>query len=248
MRSHVYRTEAIVLRRTDYSEADRILTLYTPAYGKRRAIAKGVRKTSSRLGGHLELFTRVNLLLAEGRNLDTVTQAEIINPYRAMREDLERVSLAYYIAELLDKLTTDDEGQSPAYGLLAETLDGLAAPLPELAVRRFELGLLGLLGYRPYLFQCAECQEDLTEAADRWTPLGGMLCNRCAPATPSAVPISLSAFKALRFIQRESLENVLGLRLRPELLHELEDLLRLTIRPILERDLKSTNFVHAVRS
>ena len=78
MRSHVYRTEAIVLRRSDYSEADRILTLYTPLYGKRRAIAKGVRKTTSRLGGYLELFTRVSLMLAEGRNLHIVTQAEII--------------------------------------------------------------------------------------------------------------------------------------------------------------------------
>src|ERR687885_415233 len=93
MRSHVYRTEAIILRRSDFGEADRILTLYTPRYGKRRAIAKGVRKTTSRLAGHVELFTRVQLRLAEGRNLDIVTQAQIIAPYRALREDLERISL-----------------------------------------------------------------------------------------------------------------------------------------------------------
>ena len=249
MRSHVYRTEAVVLRRTDYSEADRILTLYTPRFGKRRAIAKGVRKTTSRLAGHVELFTRVHLLLAEGRNLDIVTQAEIVAPYRALREDLGRISYAYYVAELLDKLTSDEEGESPAYGLLADTLDALdVAPRPEIAVRRFELRLLALLGYKPYLFRCAVCQEQLTEAADRWTPAGGMLCNRCAAAEPGALPISLSAFKVLRFMQRESIEAVLGLRLGPELMHELEDLLRLTIRPILERDLKSVNFVNAVRS
>src|SRR5919112_1559720 len=139
MRSHVYRTEAVVLRRTDYSEADRILTLYTPRFGKRRAIAKGVRKTTSRLAGHVELFTRVELLLAEGRNLDIVTQAEIVAPYRALREDLGRISYAYYDA-------------------------------------------------------------------------------------------------------------VLDLRLSEPTSREVEDLLRLTIRPILERDLKSIQFVNAVRS
>ena len=249
MRSHVYRTEAIILRRSDYGEADRILTLYTPRFGKRRAIAKGVRKTTSRLAGHIELFTRVQLMLAEGRNLDIVTQAQIIAPYRDLRLDLERISYAYYIAELLDKLTTDEEGQSPAYALLAETLDALdTAPRPELAVRRFELRLLTLIGYRPYLFQCASCQEDLTEEAGHWTPSGGMLCPRCAASDPGAVPISLAAFKALRFMQRQPLEAVLDLRLGNPLMREIEDLLRLTLRPILERDLKSIQFVRAVRS
>ena len=249
MRSHVYRTEAIVLRRSEYGEADRILTLYTPRHGKRRVIAKGVRKATSRLAGHIELFTRVNLLLAEGRNLDIVTQAEIVAPYRALRLDLERISYAYYVAELLDKLTSDEEGQSPAYSLLADTLAALDdAASPEVAVRRFELRLLALLGYRPYLFECASCQEPLTEAADRWTPSGGMLCPRCAAADPAAVPISLPAFKALRFMQREPLDAALQLRLGKALRRELEELLKLTIRPILERDLKSVNFVNAVRS
>lgn len=249
MRSHVYRTEAVVLRRTDFSEADRILTLYTPRFGKRRVIAKGVRKTTSRLAGHIELFTRVNLMLAEGRNLDIVTQAEIVAPYRALREDLGRISFAYYVAELLDKLTTDDEGQSPAYGLLVETLDGLdRSVLTEVVVRRFELRLLAILGYRPYLFHCASCQEDLTEAADRWSPAGGMLCHRCAAREGNAVPISLPAFKALRFMQREPIDRILGLRLSVELLRELEEVMRLTLRPILERDLKSMSFVRAVRS
>lgn len=249
MRSHVYRTEAIILRRSDYGEADRILTIYTPSFGKRRAIAKGVRKITSRLAGHIELFTRVQLMLAEGRNLDIVTQAQIVAPYAALRLDLERVAYAYYVAELLDKLTTDEEGQSPAYPLLAETLDAFdTAPYPEIAVRRFELKLLAILGYRPYLFKCAACQEELTEAADRWTPAGGMLCPRCAVSDPAAVPIALPAFKTLRFMQRESLAAVLGLRLRQELLREIEDLLRITIRPILERDLKSVQFMRAVRS
>jgi DNA repair protein RecO (recombination protein O) len=180
---------------------------------------------------------------------DAISQAQSVAPFRNLREDLERISYAYYVAELLDKLTGDEEGQSPAYPLLAETLDAIdSGERLEIVVRRFELRLLALLGYRPYLFQCAACQEQLTEDADRWTAAGGMLCQRCAPDDPGAAPISLNAFKALRFMQRESLDAVLGLRLSSELLREIEGLLRMTIRPILERELKSINFVNAVRS
>ncbi|HEX2324037.1 MAG TPA: DNA repair protein RecO, partial [Chloroflexota bacterium] len=84
----VYRTEGVVLRRQDFGEADRIISLYSPQHGKIRAIAKGVRRPRSRLGGHVELFTHVTVLVAQGRNLDLITQAEAVRPYRAIRDDL----------------------------------------------------------------------------------------------------------------------------------------------------------------
>lgn len=93
MRPRVYSTEAIVLRRDDYGEADRLLTLLTPRSGKMRVMAKGARKTSSRKAGHVELFTRVTLMLARGRLFDIVTQAEAIETHRALREDLQRGQL-----------------------------------------------------------------------------------------------------------------------------------------------------------
>ena len=102
-RIRLYRTEAIVLKRIDFGEADRILTLYTPERGKVRAIAKGGRRIASRKSGHVELFTHAALLLAEGRQLDIVTQAETVRPYRRIREDLIRTTYAYHIAELVDR-------------------------------------------------------------------------------------------------------------------------------------------------
>src|SRR3712207_4600955 len=150
MRNRLYRTEAVVLRRMDYGEADRILTLYTPHYGKLRVISKGVRKLTSRLAGHLELFVRTNLMLATGRTFDVVTGAQIVEPYRALHDDLGRVSYAYYVAELLDKLTVDDEENRPAYDLLVATLRALdESTAPDLITRYFELHLLGFMGYRP---------------------------------------------------------------------------------------------------
>src|SRR5512135_2205211 len=98
----LYRTEAIILRRADLGEADRLLKILTPGYGKLRVVAKGARKPASRKTGHVELFTRSNLLVARARNLDIVSQAETVESYRPLREDLLRSTYAHYIVELLD--------------------------------------------------------------------------------------------------------------------------------------------------
>lgn len=249
-RERLYRTEALILRRSDFGEADRLLTIYTPRFGKRRVLAKGARKTTSRKAGQIELFNRTDLQLAAGRTFDIVTDAQIVDPYKRLHEDLPRLSYSYYIAELLDKLTVDDEENRPLYGLLIDTFAALDSGMTlDLVARHFELHLLNLLGYRPYLFDCSSCQEPLTEDADRWSPAnGGMLCPRCAPREPHALPISLPAFKALRFLQRQPIAAVRDLeRLSEPLRLEIERVLRATLRPILERDLKSVEFLDAVR-
>ena len=249
-RERLYRTEAVILRRSDFGEADRLLTLITPRYGKIRVIAKGARKTTSRRAGHVELFNRADLQLAKGRNLDIVTDAQIVDAYRQLHEDLQRLSYAYYVAELLDKLTGDEEENPPLYRLFVETLAALDRTVaPDLVARHFELHLLTLLGYRPNLFNCASCQTTLTESADRWSATGGgMLCPECAAREPQAMPISLAAFKALRFLQRETVDATDQLqRLSEPLRHEAERVLRATLRPILERDLKSVEFLDAIR-
>lgn len=249
-RERLYRTEAVIVRRSDFGEADRMLTIFTPRYGKRRVIAKGARKTSSRRSGHVELFNRSELQLATGRNLDIVTDAQIVEPYKRLHEELPRLSYAYYVAELLDKLTVDEEESWPVYELLITTFAALNSTAAlDVVARYFELHLLNLMGYRPYLFQCASCQEPLTEAADRWSPAnGGMLCPQCAPREPHALPISLPAFKALRFLQREPIAATEELqRLSEPLRREIEGVLRATLRLLLERDLKSVAFLDAVR-
>lgn len=250
-RERLYRTEAVILRRSDFGEADRLLTLFTSRYGKRRVIAKGTRKTTSRKAGQVELFNRAELQLATGRNLDIVTDAQIVDAYKHLHGDeLPRYSYACYVAELLDKLMVDDEENLAVYNLLVATLAAFDSSASlDLVARYFELHLLSLLGYRPYLFHCASCQEALAENADRWSPTGGgMLCPRCAPREPHALPISLHAFKALRYLQREPIEAVEQLhRLSAALRGELERVLRATLRPILERDLKSVAFLDAVR-
>jgi DNA repair protein RecO (recombination protein O) len=126
-RQRSLRVEAIVLRHSDWGEADRLLGLFTRELGKVRAIAKWVRKARSRKAGHLEPFTQVSLLLARGRDTLIVTQAEAVDAHLALREDLVRVGYAAYVIELLDRFTYEEGENTALYRLLAE-LGGTLCP------------------------------------------------------------------------------------------------------------------------
>lgn len=248
MRDRVYRTEAVVIRRSDFGEADRVLTLLTPR-GKRRVVAKGVRKTTSRLAGHIELFTHATMLLAVGRNLDIVTQSAIRESFDLLRADLERIGAAYYMAELVDRLTEDEDENTRAFELLVGTLRALDTTRSiSLVLRHYELHLLDALGYRPQLHHCASCQELLSEDTRHFSPAaGGALCPRCATSDREAQRMALPTFKLLRYLQSQPVEAVERLTISPETQREAEQLLRLYVRRILERDLKSAAFLEEVR-
>lgn len=240
MRERIYRTEALILRRSDFGEADRLLTLATPG-GKRRVISKGARKTTSRLAGHIELFTHTRMLLAIGRNLDIITQSQVVASFSALRNDLGRLSGAYYIAELYDKFTQEEEENPQLFQLLAQTFLALdTTSNPDLLLRAYELRLLHINGYRPHLHRCAVCQEPLTEEAGRFSPtLGGALCPDHAGADTHALPMNLNAFKLLRYLQSQPYGAIEQLNLSAAVCAEVEHLLRAYVLRILERDIKS---------
>jgi DNA repair protein RecO (recombination protein O) len=199
----IYRTEAVVLKGYDFGEADRILTFYTPHVGKLRAIAKGVRRTKSRKAGHLDLFMRSSLLLARGRQLDIVTQAETIESFREMRDDLMRSTYCHYVAELVDAFTGENLANQPVYDLTVTTFRRLATAQDlALAVRSFELQLLGMTGYRPQLRRCLACDSVIEPRINRFSArMGGVLCPDCTAADTAAPAISVSALKLMRHLQ-----------------------------------------------
>ncbi|MEI7642755.1 MAG: DNA repair protein RecO [Chloroflexales bacterium] len=247
MRERVYQTEAVILRRSDFAEADRLLLLATPA-GKRRVVAKGVRKTTSRIAGHIELFTHTTLLLAIGRNLDIITQSQVIDSFSHMRVDIARLGCAYYIAELYDKFTEDGDESRPLFQLLADAYAALDYSLnPDLVLRSYELSLLQIVGYRPHLHRCAVCGDLLTEEADQFSPqLGGVICPRDRTADQRAMTLSGPAFRLLRYLQSQPLNAVETLHLSAMVRSEAEGLLRVYLRHLLERDLKSITFLQDV--
>ncbi|MBN2146583.1 MAG: DNA repair protein RecO [Anaerolineales bacterium] len=244
------RVEAIVLRHADWGEADRLLWLYTRELGKVRAVAKGARKPRSRKAGHLEPFTCASLLLAWGRDIYIVTQAEANNLHLALRQDLLRIGYASYITELLDRFTYE-EGENPAlYHLLADTLKRLdEQPDPEFAVRYYEVRLLDLVGFRPQLMRCTACEKEIQPEDQYFSAAkGGVLCPRCGANTPGVRPISMLALKTLRHMQRSNYAVARRLRLSLSTNRELENLVGHYLTYLLERSLNTPAFLRQVRS
>lgn len=248
-RAHTYRTEGIVLRRSDFGEADRLLTILTREKGKIRAIAKGARKPQTRKTGHVELFTRSNFLLATGRNFDIVTQAEAVEHYSGLRADLVRTTYAAYMVELLDQFTADEDQQIQIYDLLSQFLEVLGSTENLLLAGRFyELRLLSLTGYQPQLFYCVVSQESILEEDQYFSSeLGGLIKPEYISREVRARPISARAAKVMRYLQTRPWTSVQELQLRRDLHSEIESILYDYLTYLLERSLKSLEFLHRLR-
>jgi DNA repair protein RecO (recombination protein O) len=248
-RPRVYKTQAIVLRQRKLGEADKIVTLYCSHLGKVDAIAKGIRRTKSRLAGHLEPLTLGSYLIAEGRELDIVTQAETVDGFPSLRDDLERLSRGLYCAELVDRLTPERSEGNPLFRLLTETLGILCHEEGiDLAVRWFEARLLDELGYRPNLEACAICDRRLEPVDNFWSAAaGGVVCPACADDSLRMPPLSLNALKVLRLLLRVSFAEAARIHLSSQLAAEVQACLADQVRFVLEREVRSARFVETLR-
>ncbi len=248
-RERTYRSEAIVLRRIDFGEADRLLTLYSRDYGKIKALAKGARKPQTRKTGHVELFMRTAFMFAHGKSIDIITQAELVEAYPALREDLVRTTYAAYSAELLDSLTAEADRDERKYSLLASALGWIAdSDNLRLAARYYELRLLTLAGYQPQLFHCVSCTEQIIERDQFFSAeLGGILCPDCRDQDRRAQPITAAAVKLLRYLQTRDWDTVQVLRLRGKLHQELEAIMHYYLLYVLEHNLRSVEFLYRLR-
>ena len=252
-RSHSYRTRAVILRRRNYGDADRILTVFTPRFGKRILIAKGSRKTTSRKAGHLELFNHVNLLVAQARTWDIITESVTVESFLQLRGDLGAISRAAYVCELVDAFTAEDDDYEPVWELLLLGLRNLDScpdleAETDLLLRWFELQLLRLMGFQPELFACLGCGEDL-QPLDNFLHLnaGGVFCPECGRTMQGAELVNVSTLRVLRHLARNQWEALRGLRIGPATIQAVESVLQRYLVVILERRLKSTDFIHRLR-
>jgi DNA repair protein RecO (recombination protein O) len=246
-----YHADAIVLRRLDYGEADRILTLLTREHGKLAAIAKSSRRGNARMAGSLQLFSRSRMMLAKGHNLDVVAQAERQGDLRNISGDLHRTAYASLVAEVADKVLEDRHPVDDVFDLVATTLERLnsRARTPRAEGAWFVMRILDVLGYQPQLFSCASCNESLPEAASWFSPLlGGVLCRRCGAHDQAGSPVSVNGLKVLRVMAAGDAALYDRLRLSPELLHEVEDALEAQLEYHLDRRLKSLEFIRSLRN
>ena len=246
----VFQVTGIVLSRFELGEADRVLTVLTPDAGKIRAIANGVRRPTSRLGGSLEPFAELRLQLARGRTFDVVTQVRVLHAWLHLRDQLESAATAWYVGELADRSTEEQAPAEPFYALLRRAFqlldDGM---VPGRVARWYEMGLTDALGVRPEVERCVECDRTLEETDTfRWAPaLGGVLCPRHPNPPGEWIPLSLNALKVLRAYRRLDIEAIAQLRLTAATEAEVEGALRRFVRHALEREPRSLAFLDEVR-
>ena len=254
---HVYKTEGLVLRHRDFGEADRILTVVTPEYGKLRAIAKGSRKVTSKMASVVDLMTRGQFVLATGRELDVVTQGIVMERFDHLRESLWHATAGYAVAEALDRSLADREPHEEIYTLALDTLRRLDTdaaawltdPTPQNQAgphargwatnRSFELALLDLLGYRPAFHQCVACESPLQPVEDNLfnAELGGAVCPSCSRYGQRKLP--LLTLKVLRLIQTTEWATLPVMRLDARTRADVEGVLQSVIALNLDRSLKS---------
>jgi len=200
-----YKTQAIVLRSLRFSEADRILHLYTADRGRIGAIAKGVRKTKSRFGARLEPLSHVALQLHQGGGeLQTVTGVDLVRPHSAVRDEPYRLSVGLIGAEAMLRLFTNEERNERAFTALTRFLDAAEeiaprasrAALDPLALS-FQLKLLWLSGYLPHLTSCAECGATDASLVAYSPQAGGAVCRACAQGALPLSPAGIAGIEEL---------------------------------------------------
>jgi DNA repair protein RecO (recombination protein O) len=245
-----FRLEALILKHMDYGEADRIVVAFSNERGKVRAIAKGVRKIHSRKAGHLEPFIYSHLFLAKGRDMPIITQAQTVEPFSGLRNDLVKIGYASYVIELLDRFSSEDGSNPALFRLSLETLHRLENLDDHFVViQYYELHMLAMQGFKPELFNCVICRDTII-AEDQFfsAELGGVLCPKDGTLRQRAVSVSMEALKYLRHYQRSDFNEASRVKIEHKIREEMSSLTKNYITFLLERRLNSPDFISVIES
>ncbi|MHB8740446.1 MAG: DNA repair protein RecO [Coriobacteriia bacterium] len=214
------RVRALSLKKTKLGETDLIITFLAEDGCQVRAVAKGARKPGSRLGGRVEPFVVTDLLLHEGRSLDTISDVEIVEAHAGVRTDYDRATAASVLADFLDKISVECQAEDRLFGLACATLDAMeTAPLPALTplVTAFLIKGVAMHGYRPQFATCAMCGSDVGTASLFSLESAGPLCGDCAHhehATVIAPPEVRGLVSAYMYAR---MTDVVGIEAPPKL-------------------------------
>jgi DNA repair protein RecO (recombination protein O) len=245
----LYKAEGVVLRSRAWGEADRIVTLLSPQHGKIPAIAKGARRPRNRLAAGTQLFSYIDILAAAGASLDSISQCEIIDSFRDLRDDLDKMTYGAYIAEMVDELIPEHEPDEELFALVLDLFNLLRCRNPRIVVVIAALKLFSRAGYRPQVGSCVQCNRRSGLADDILfsASLGGMLCGNCRAADPAALPVAPATMDWFEQLSKIDLSAPEKFSLPAAVLKELEDLLRQYTQHCLEKELKSAQFLTSLR-
>jgi DNA repair protein RecO (recombination protein O) len=230
----LYRDTGVVLRTYRLGESDRIVVVFTEEHGKVRAVAKGIRKTQSKFGARLEPASHVRLLLHKGRDLDIVNQAELVETPVQLRNDLDRLTQAIAVLEVVDQMSLDREPDPQRYRMLVGVLRTLEQRPSPLVVPAFFWKLLAAEGVRPELDCCVACGADDEALVAFDTDQGGVLCRSCR----RGVPLTGDALELMRQVLGGALNSALAAPVTTAT-HEVAHLATRSMEHHLERRLRA---------
>lgn len=246
----LYKTEGIVLKSMEYEEADKIVTIYTKDYGKITAIAKGVRKTKSKFGSSLEILTHSNFLIYKGRNIDIVSQTEILESFFSTSKEVIKFAFAVNCVEVVNRLTEEREINIGLFNLLKEVLHYLKESNdPKLQTLSFKWQTISILGYRPSLNHCCRCNKSVEDQKEMYFNIkeGGLVCNNCiAKDKEGCVKVSLYFNKLLRKILITPLSTISNATIPDKKMKELEKITNLYIAYHSEKSFKTDEFLKSL--
>ncbi|MFD2369702.1 DNA repair protein RecO [Brevibacillus sp. GCM10020057] len=237
--------EGIVIRSVDYGESSKVVTLFTREHGKLGIMARGAKKTKSRLAAVSQLFSHGYYLCkaGPGSGMPDLSQGDIMESFRDLRQSLHATAYAAYIAELLDRLTHEREPNPYLFQLLLHTFryldEGRDA---EILCRIFETKMLSVAGISPQLSACANCGAEREPYAISVSQ-GGLLCPVCLPSDPYAITVTPSTWKLLRLFQVFDLERLGEIEVKPATRSQLKHILRSYMDEHLDLRLKSRSFL-----
>lgn len=236
-----YRAEGIVLRRRNLGEADSIFTVFGPRIGKFEAIARGVRKSRSKMRGHMEPLTFSRFLLAQGRSLDVFTQAETVRTFPRLRDDLASLQAALHCAEVCERVTSDHHENDELFGLLLACLEAFDAGAPSRTVRMyFDWHALRLSGFELQVARCVSCGQSLPEEESLFSAsAGGAVCRNCRHLAGAGSLLSVRAIKLLRYAARSSLSEILRIHVPADVDREVSHGLADAVQYYLEQELRT---------
>ncbi len=250
MDTRSFLTESVILKGRDYGEADRILIVFSREKGKLSCIAKSARKPKSNLRGPTQLFCHSRLSVSGSKGLLTLTQGETIDSFWGLRDDLDKIAYASYLAELVDCALPEGKPQERLFILLVAAFTLLEAVEDrELIARYFELKLLGLLGYKPQLTSCALCGRGLAGSSFSLSPArGGIVCASCSHLADDGTPMSNGAIATMERMFQQELPKWFNLKLGPAYRRELDFAIASYMEYYLERSRRAREVLHKFTS
>jgi DNA repair protein RecO (recombination protein O) len=243
----VQKTHAIVIRAYPLGEYDKIITFYTAEFGKVRAVARGMRRPKSRLGGSLELLNYGALVFYERTNKDlhVINDFDLIDGFDAVKADFDRTTYGCYLAELVNVIESEHSADQGVFHLLLRGFEALGETQDiRLLARAFELKFLDLAGFAPQLARCVACASPTLNPSLRFSPrLGGLLCVDCSTKDPNAISIVRGSCELMKHLRKSDLLQLNRLRASERNHRELKFVLSSFIAYHTERRLKSLEFI-----